>query len=79
MAEWMGWLATAVFASSYFFKGARQLRYVQALAAGLWIVYGSLLKAYPVVVSNMLVAILVAWTAWLGPRVARRRVRNENE
>lgn len=68
MSDWLGWLATAAFASSYFFKSTRILRVTQALAAGLWIVYGFLLKAYPVVASNLLIAVLAVWTAWLGPR-----------
>jgi hypothetical protein len=68
MSDWIGWLATAAFASSYFFKSTRALRYVQALAAGLWIIYGLLLHAYPVVASNLVIAVLAAWSAWLGLR-----------
>ncbi|MEJ5369958.1 MAG: YgjV family protein [Bryobacteraceae bacterium] len=53
-----GWLATAVFASSYLVKDPRRLRLVQASAACLWIVYGILLGAAPVVGANAAVAAL---------------------
>ncbi len=53
----IGWLATAVFVSSYFFKTPARLRLVQALAALLWIGYGVLIHAMPVIVSNVIVSI----------------------
>jgi hypothetical protein len=68
MSDWIGWLATAAFASSYFFKNPRALRPVQASAAGLWIIYRLLAHAYPVVASNLVIAVLAAWSAWRGPR-----------
>jgi len=56
MLAGIGWLATAVFASSYLFKRPATLRRVQALAAVLWVVYGLLIDAAPVVVANLVVA-----------------------
>ncbi|MFN0085804.1 MAG: hypothetical protein ACKVX9_10485 [Blastocatellia bacterium] len=56
MFEWIGWTATAVFAVSYFCRGAEALRRVQALAALLWIGYGVIIKAPPVIVANAVVA-----------------------
>jgi hypothetical protein len=53
--EWVGWIATAVFASSYFCKSPGMLRKVQAGAALMWIAYGMTLHALPVVVSNAVV------------------------
>jgi hypothetical protein len=55
MIEWVGWVATAVFAVSYFCRPAA-MRRVQALAATLWIVYGITIKAPPVIVANLVVA-----------------------
>lgn len=52
----IGWLATAVFASSYFFRGQAALRKVQAGAALLWVSYGLAIGAAPVVVANVIVA-----------------------
>jgi inner membrane protein len=54
--DWIGWLATAIFLASYFCKEQSQLRRVQALAAVLWVVYGTILHAVPIVVANLLVA-----------------------
>ncbi len=58
MVEWIGWVATAVFAASYFCREPRLLRLVQALAALLWLGYGILIKAPPVIVANLVVATL---------------------
>ena len=63
MAEWIGWTATGVFAASYFCKEPAVLRRVQALAALLWIVYGVLLEAPPVIVANVIVATLAVWSS----------------
>jgi uncharacterized protein with PQ loop repeat len=52
----IGWVATAVFASSYLCKRQETLRRVQAGAAVLWVIYGLLIHALPVVVANAIVA-----------------------
>jgi len=52
----IGWLATAVFASSYFFRRPLTLRRIQAGAALLWVMYGIAIDAVPVVVANLVVA-----------------------
>ncbi len=54
--SWIGWVATVVFASSYLCKRPAMLRQVQAAAAVLWVVYGVLIHAFPVVVANTIVA-----------------------
>lgn len=56
--EWLGYGATAVFASSYFLKSPRALRKTQALAALLWIGYGVMIRATPVVVANAVVMVI---------------------
>jgi Bacterial inner membrane protein len=56
MIEWVGWIATAVFAVSYFCRRPDAMRRVQALAATLWIVYGIAINAPPVIVANLVVA-----------------------
>ena len=63
MLSWIGWLATAVFASSYFCKNPKTLRGIQGLAALLWIGYGLLIRALPIVVANTVVAILALYSA----------------
>lgn len=56
MIEWIGWIATAVFAVSYFCRRPAVMRRIQALAAILWIGYGIAIKAPPVIVANLVVA-----------------------
>lgn len=51
----IGWLATAAFAASYFCAPVA-LRPMQAPAAVLWIGYGSLMHALPVIVASAVVA-----------------------
>jgi hypothetical protein len=62
MSDMLGWVATAVFVSSYFFTRPSWLRAAQMLGATLWIVYGVLIGAIPVVVANGLVFAAAAWT-----------------
>ena len=64
MLESLGWLATAVFAASYFCKEPRTLRRLQAAAAMLWIAYRMLLGAAPVIVANVIVASLALLSSW---------------
>lgn len=56
MIDWIGWLATAVFMSSYFARQPTTLRRIQGGAASLWALYGVLLHAMPIIVANVLVA-----------------------
>ena len=63
MLDAIGWLATAVFAASYLCTEAAALRRLQAAAAVLWILYGVILKAPPVIVANVIVATLAAWSS----------------
>ena len=51
----LGWVATAVFTASYFFRRTELLRIVQMLGAGMWIGYGVANNAPPVIVANALV------------------------
>jgi hypothetical protein len=61
--DWVGWLATAVFVGSYRFRDQRTLRWVQAAAAVLWVVYGLAREAMPVVIANLLVAGMAVYSS----------------
>ena len=65
----LGWIATALFVASYFFSRPLALRTTQMLGALLWILYGALIHAPPVVVANALVATAAAWTLLRPQRV----------
>jgi hypothetical protein len=64
MLESIGWVATAIFAASYFCARPATLRRLQALAAVLWIGYGVAIGAPPVVVANLIIAVLAVYSAW---------------
>jgi hypothetical protein len=66
--EYLGWSATFVFVASYFCGRPSALRRTQMAGAAMWIAYGSLMKAYPVVVANVLVLAAAAWTGRDGMR-----------
>jgi hypothetical protein len=55
VSDAIGWVATAVFALSYFVRRRRAMLSVQMAAALLWIGYGLLTAAAPVVVANGIV------------------------
>ena len=63
MFEWIGWMATALFAYSYFCKRPVTLRLVQAAAAVMWIGYGVVIRATPVIVANVVVAGLALYSS----------------
>jgi hypothetical protein len=66
-ADWIGWLATGVFLVSYFTKGPRWLRRVQAIAAGLWALYGVMIHSLPVIVANILVVTVAVISSFSPP------------
>jgi hypothetical protein len=70
MLDGLGWVATALFASSYFCKTSRAMRRLQASAAVLWIGYGIWTNALPIVVANAIVATLAVYSDWKQPRLS---------
>jgi hypothetical protein len=60
----LGWTATAVFVASYFCSRPSLLRVLQMVGALLWVIYGILIGAAPVIVANVLVFSAAAWTRW---------------
>jgi len=72
LIETLGWLATAVFVGSYFFTRTEALVRVQMAGALLWVGYGLLLGATPVVVANVLVLSAAAWKGLRARRAVAR-------
>jgi len=70
-ANSIGWVATGVFSTSYFFKGPRALRRVQAIAALIWVGYGFLIGAMPVVAANIIVATAAVYSSFTSARNAK--------
>jgi hypothetical protein len=67
----IGWIATAVFSCSYFVRSSAMLRRIQACAAPIWVAYGFLIGAMPVVVANIVVAAAAAYSAFTAGRAAQ--------
>jgi hypothetical protein len=64
LTEAIGWVATGVFAVSYFVRGRRTMLAVQMGAAVLWMAYGLLTAAAPVIVANAIVVTAAAASMW---------------
>ncbi len=62
MVDYLGWAATAVFVASYCYKEPAAMRRMQMAGAAMWIAYGALMHAAPVVVATLLVLSAAAWT-----------------
>jgi hypothetical protein len=75
--ELLGWIASGVFVASYFAARPSLLRAIQMLGALLWIAYGLLIGASPVIVANVLVFSAAAWTAFRRRGPVRDRAVSE--
>lgn len=64
MLSYVGWFATAMFAGSYLFKEPKSLSIMQAMAAIVWIIYGVMIGAFPVIVCNVAVALMATFAAY---------------
>jgi hypothetical protein len=69
--DWIGWLATVIFLASYSCKDQGRLRRVQAVAALVWVIYGVILHAIPIVVANLLVALVAVYSSLAGNRARK--------
>ena len=66
--DWIGWVATAIFSCSYFVRSSAMLRRIQAGAALMWVAYGVLIGAMPVVVANVIVAAAATYSSFAAGR-----------
>jgi len=69
MISSIGWLATALVTASYFFRNHKTLRLMQALGAVVWLTYGILINSKPVMVANIIVAVVALYSTILPNRV----------
>ena len=79
MPDWIGWVATATFASSYLCKRPAVLRRVQGMAALLWMSYGLLTHALPVIVANAVVAAVALFSSFWPAMRARIELLRSSE
>ena len=79
LVELIGWVATAVVATSFFFGNPRTLRMVQIFGAILWLLYGAAIESLPVIVANSLIISVASWTI-IAPEVSRwRKLRRRSQ
>ena len=62
MIDSLGWAASAVFVASYFCTRNRMLKAVQMVGAVMWVAYGLVIGASPVVAANLAVFAAAGWT-----------------
>jgi hypothetical protein len=70
--DWLGWVATGIFLASYACKDQAKLRRTQAAAALIWVGYGVLLQAVPLIVANLLVAAVAVYSSLFPARPSDR-------
>lgn len=78
LADSIGWMATAVFTASYLTNGPAMLRRVQMAGASLWLSYGLVTKAPPVIVANLLVLGAACWAEHRHRRDGRATAMRSN-
>ena len=66
VADALGWVAATVFVGAHFFRRATVLRGIQMLGSVLWIIYGVLIAAKPVIGANVLVFTVTTWALLRG-------------
>jgi phosphoserine phosphatase len=71
VVEALGWVATATFIGSYFFKRPEMLVRAQMVGGVMWVAYGVLVHAKPVVAANVLVVLAAAWKTWRPTRTPK--------
>jgi hypothetical protein len=62
--DWIGWLATMVFMTSYLSKNPAMLRRLQGFASCLWLTHGIVIRSVPVIVANFLVAVVAFYSSF---------------
>ena len=67
LVDLIGWTATAVFVGSYAFRHPDRLRQAQMVGAAIWVGYGVLMQAPPIIVANLLVLGAAGWASWRQP------------
>ncbi len=56
LIEWTGYAAMAILMFSFLMKDIKKLRIINSIACILFVIYGVMLDAYPVVISNAFIA-----------------------
>jgi len=56
--EWVGYLAMAVLLVSFMMKNVTKLRIINSVGCALFVIYGSLIAQYPIVITNVSIILI---------------------
>jgi len=56
LVEWIGYAAMGILMVSFLMKDIKKLRIINSVACILFVIYGFMLDAYPIVISNAFIA-----------------------
>jgi len=63
MIDFLGWLATGLVAMSFLFKKIIRIRITNLIGCLTWVVYGLLIKSYPIITTNVIISVIQVY--WL--------------
>ena len=58
LTEWVGYLAMTVLLVSFLMKNLTKLRIVNSIGCLFFVVYGSLISQYPIVITNVAIILI---------------------
>lgn len=58
LIEWVGYLASVLIAVSMFMKDIIKLRFINLVGSLCFVIYGLIIKAYPVALTNIVIVIV---------------------
>lgn len=70
--EYIGFLATAFILLSFILDGI-QLRIINSIGAGLWLLYGIMIDGYSIIFLNVCVILIHAYKLWKNYKVNERK------
>ena len=58
LTEWVGYLAMTVLLISFMMKNVTKLRVINSLGCLFFVIYGSLISQYPIVITNVAIILI---------------------
>jgi|TARA_B100000780_G_scaffold239358_1_gene181069 hypothetical protein len=58
LTEWVGYLAMTVLLISFMMKNVTKLRVINSLGCLFFVIYGSLISQYPIVITNAAIIVI---------------------
>jgi len=59
--EYIGYLASAVLLLSFMMKKMTRLRIINTIGCAIFILYGSLIDSFPVIITNVAICLINLW------------------